>query len=217
LRSRSIAALAAIALLPAPAAAQPMQGYAASATRLYAGPLRDFPVLRRMRRGSMITVYGCLRDWTWCDVTSGTDRGWIAADALRVNHKGRRRAVANGMGVTLSRFLFGTYWDGHYSSRQFYRQRQHWQLLSDRAYRPEWGEREKQEEAWGDTRAMEEQHRLSRERGERTGGPIVPQYIGKPYRFPDHGNASGPSDRQVSGPENTTKSPQSASPAQDPD
>lgn len=202
----TIAALGAATLPVASAAAQSIQGYAASATRLHAGPLRDFPGLRTVRRGTKIAVHGCLRDWTWCDVTSGSDRGWIAGNALRVVHKGRRRAVSNGLGISVTTFSFGSYWDDHYPGRRFYVERQRWRVQSDRAYRPEWGERKQQEGPGDDTRDMEEQRRRSRELGERTGGPIVPQYIGKPYRFPDRGTGT-----------TTTDKPKSAGPAPDPD
>lgn len=215
------AALAVAALPLAPAAAQSICGYAASATRLHAGPLRDYPGLRIVRRGALLDVHGCLRDWSWCDVTYRSDRGWIPGKALRVVHKGRRRAIAAGMGIGVTTFSFGPYWDTHYTGRRFYGERQRWQLRSDQAYRPAWGEQEQRKD-W-DPRSkspeMEEQHRRAGERGERTDGPIIKQYMGAPYRFPDHGTADRQSDHQrfVPGPETAANKQQNAGPAPAPD
>lgn len=138
----TLAALVAAGVPLAPAAAQTMHAYTAGATRLYSGPLRDYPSVRTLRRGTMVSLQGCLRDWTWCDVTYRGTRGWIAGNALRVRHDGRRRGIAAGMGIGVTTFTFGSYWDNHYRGQRFYGQRQRWQSQYDNAYRPEWGERE---------------------------------------------------------------------------
>lgn len=217
----TIAALAAATLPLAPAAAQSIHGYAASAARNHTGPLREYPGLRTVRRGAMIDVHGCLRDWSWCDVTSGSDRGWIAGNALRVVHKGRRRAIGAGMGVGVTTFSFGSYWDNHYMGRRFYGERQRWQEQSDRAYRPAWGKREQRNDKDLPSKSpeMEEQHRRAGERGERTGGPVIKPYMGAPYRFPDHATADEQSDhlRFVPGTETATSNPHNAGTAPAPD
>ncbi len=138
----TMAALVAAAVPLAPAAAQSMQGYTAGPTRLYSGPLRAYPSVRTIRGGTRVSVHGCLRDWSWCDVTYRTDRGWIAGNALRIRQNGRRHGLAADMGIGVTTFSFGAYWDNHYQGRTFYGQRQRWQSQYDRAYRPEWGDRE---------------------------------------------------------------------------
>jgi uncharacterized protein YraI len=150
-----LAALVAAAVPLAPAAAQTMRGYTTGSTRLYSGPLRDYPSVRYIRGGAMVSVHGCLRDWTWCDVTYRADRGWIAGNALRMRQNGRRRGVGDGMGIGVTSFLFGTYWENNYQGRRFYGERQRWQSQYDSAYRPEWGAREqRRDEGTGSTRGQ---------------------------------------------------------------
>jgi uncharacterized protein YraI len=142
---RSIITLAALvaAVLPITAAsAQTMRGYTVRATRLYSGPLRDYPTVRYVRRSAAVQVYGCLRDWSWCDVTYRANRGWIAGDALRVSHEGRRQGLAANLGIGVISFSFGSYWDTHYRSRSFYNDRPRWQTQYESGYRPEWGDRD---------------------------------------------------------------------------
>ncbi|KUR72622.1 hypothetical protein AQZ52_05110 [Novosphingobium fuchskuhlense] len=142
---RSIITLAALvaAVLPITAAsAQTTRGYTVRATRLYSGPLRDYPSVRYVGRGVRVSMHGCLRDLSWCDVTYRANRGWVAGDDLRVSHDGRRQGIAADMGIGVISFTFGSYWDTHYQGRRFYGERQRWQTQYDTAYRPEWGERE---------------------------------------------------------------------------
>lgn len=142
---RSIITLAALvaAVLPITAvSAQTMRAYTVRATRLYSGPLRNYPSVRYVGRGVRVSMHGCLRDWSWCDVTYRANRGWVAGDDLRVSHNGRRRGIAADMGVGVISFTFGSYWNTHYQGRRFYGERQRWQRQYDTAYRPEWGERE---------------------------------------------------------------------------
>ena len=208
----SLVALAATAVPLAPASAQTMQGTVSGATRLFSGPLSDYPRIRTLRRGAMINVLGCLRDWSWCDVTYRGDRGWIAGNTLRIRHDGRRRGVGSGMGIGVTTFSFSTYWDSHYRGRRFYGERQRWQSQSDNAYRPEWGAREQRrdedtdrdrgrnrdrgqgegqhgQDLRSDNRQIEQQQYRAREGNERQDVSTIPDYTDAPYRFPDHGSA----------------------------
>lgn len=238
----TLAALVAAALPLAPASAQSMRGYVSGPTRLYSGPLRDYPSVRILRRGTMVSVQGCLRDWTWCDVVYGRDRGWVAGNALRITYQGRRRGLAGNMGIGVTTFSFGTYWDNHYQGRRFYGQRQRWQSQSDNAYRPEWGEREQRQNRdidpnrgrnrdrrqnqgqhgnnrHSDSRQVEDQQRLAEQRDERRDSSAIPRYTGEPYRFPDHGAGAVQPKRQplTFGPAATPGTGESARSAQGPD
>lgn len=208
----TLAALVATAVPFASASAQSMRGYVSSPSRLYSGPLRDYPSVRTLRRGTPVSVLGCLRDWTWCDVTYRGTRGWIAGNALRVRHDGRRRGIGANMGVGVTTFTFGSYWDNHYRGRSFYGQRQRWQSQSGNAYRPEWGEREHRRNEGGDHHrgpnrerrqgkdSQGEDHRRGREqRGDQQHRPMLhPQSMAEPYRFPDQGTMPRLPDRQQS-------------------
>jgi len=140
----TMAALVAAALPLTSASAQTMRGYTSVATRLYAGPLRDYPTVRYVRRGVRVSVHGCLRDWSWCDVTYRYNRGWIAGSALRVSHDGRRRGLAADLGIGVISFSFGSYWDNYYRGRSFYSERPRWQTQYETGYRPEWGDRDQE-------------------------------------------------------------------------
>lgn len=206
----TMAALVAAALPISAASAQTMHGYTVQPARLYSGPLRDYPSVRMLRRGTSVNVQGCLRDWTWCDVTYRGTRGWVAGNALRVRQDGRRRGIGAGMGIGVTTFTFGSYWDNHYRGQRFYGQRQRWQSQYDNAYRPEWGEREQRrnedgdrnrgrnhdrrqsegqhgQDLRGDNRQMDEQQRRSRDRDQQQVRPNNPQALATPYQFPKHG------------------------------
>jgi len=167
---RSIVTLAALfaAVLPISAAsAQTTRGYTVRATRLYSGPLRDYPSVRYVQRGVRVNLHGCLRDWSWCDVTYRANRGWVAGVDLRISHDGRRQGIAADRGIGVISFTFGSYWDTHYQGRRFYGQRQRWQTQYDTAYRPEWGEREQRRDE--QPRNNRGQNRDRRQGAERNG------------------------------------------------
>lgn len=216
----TLAALVAAALPLSSATAQTMRGYTATSTRLYSGPLRDYPTVRTVRRGTVVNVYGCLRDWTWCDVTYRGNRGWIAGNALRIQYQGRRRGIGAGMGIGVTTFAFGSYWENHYQGRRFYGQRQQWQSQYDNGYRPEWGDREQRQDSESDrnrgrgrdrrqsegqhgqdlrsdNREIEEQERRARALEVPRGAAPASPYTGVPYRFPNHSNTTAQGDRQA--------------------
>lgn len=181
----TMAVLAAATLPLAPAAAQTMHGYAARATRLYAGPLREYPSVRSIGRGAKVRMHGCLRDWSWCDVTYRANRGWIPGDALRISHNGRRRRVAAQMGIGVVAFSFGPYWDSHYRARTFYDQRDTWQTRYQTEYRPEWGERERTPERKQHGDEGRFRYRWSADSRPRVEDFDVEAPLA-PYAFPDH-------------------------------
>lgn len=111
-------------LFAAPASALP--GYATSRVEIKAGPDRDYPTVGVVRRGSSITINGCLNDWTWCDVTASRDRGWVRGDSIQAVQRGRRIAYGAAWTVPTFAFNFGTYWDAHYKGRPFYKERSKW-------------------------------------------------------------------------------------------
>lgn len=92
-----------------------------------AGPGTQFPVVDVLSRGRTVTVHGCVRNLTWCDVTTRRDRGWVSARYL-ADERRRRPVVELGpsIGLPIISFQFGDYWDRHYSGRPFYRDRDRW-------------------------------------------------------------------------------------------
>ncbi len=178
------AVLAAAAMPSAASAVQTRLGYTAYAVELHAGPLRDFPSVRSVRDGAALQLHGCLRDWSWCDVTYRSNRGWIAATALRVSETGHRRGIAAGRGIAVTSFLFEPYWASNYRSRAFYDQRQFWQNRYERDHRPEWGKRYlrsdgRQSQGWS-VPGVADQEQAGLGGGDQAHVPMAP------YAFPSH-------------------------------
>ena len=133
------AAVVAVVLPLSPALARVMTGYTVRPTEILSGPDGDYPTVRDLGPDSRLTVYGCLNDWSWCDVSYRYDRGWIAGEDIAVTYQGRRRAITPYIGLGVLSFMFGTYWDNHYRGRPFYSDRPRWQQNYTQHYRPEWG------------------------------------------------------------------------------
>lgn len=135
------AALVAVGLPLTPAMARQMNGYTVRSTVMRAGPEYDYPAVQRLRADTGVIVYGCLRDWSWCDVSNSYDRGWVVGSDVVVNYQGRRRTITSTLGIGILSFMFGSYWDSHYRSRPFYSQRPRWEQQYNNNFRPEWGTR----------------------------------------------------------------------------
>lgn len=75
---------------------------------------------------------------SWCDVSVGDDRGWVAGDFRHEEYRGRRVLMPGyGMqiGMSIVAFAFGAYWCQHYRNRFGSGEREHWSHPSPQ-YRP---------------------------------------------------------------------------------
>lgn len=148
-----MASIAALAVPLAPAAEAQSRwsrqdrtsvGYTLNQARMRAGPDTDYPVIRFIPRDRRVHVYGCLNNWSWCDVGYRSDRGWVAGRLLGADYRGRRRSlvtIAPYMSILVLSFRFDDYWDNHYRGRPFYSDRNRWERRYYDNYRPEWGPR----------------------------------------------------------------------------
>ena len=59
------------------AVAQQPNAYPISNVNLRAGPGTDYPVILTVQAQAPISIFGCLGDYTWCDVVFGYNRGWM--------------------------------------------------------------------------------------------------------------------------------------------
>lgn len=121
-------AILAIALL-APLSALAADGYVNGYVNLRAGPDTRYPRIMTLQPGTPVAVYGCLDNWSWCDVGSQGERGWIAGDYVRYPY-GNQRVVLSTygarIGIPIVSFMLGTYWGDHYQNRSWYGERQRW-------------------------------------------------------------------------------------------
>ena len=81
--------LASLAWLSMPALAQDADAnaYVTADLNLRAGPDTDYPAIIVIPAGQYVTVYDCIPDLTWCDVSFGENRGWAAAESSRPSIK----------------------------------------------------------------------------------------------------------------------------------
>lgn len=98
---------------------------------LRTGPDMDYPRIETLRPGTRVEVFGCVNDWSWCDVvTSYGERGWVSAAYLEYGPRGRRVVIAYhgpSLGLPVVSFYIGTYWDTYYRNKPWYAQRPHWE------------------------------------------------------------------------------------------
>ncbi len=114
---------AAAALIPSGASAQ--QVYANTTTNLNqrAGPDTRYPVLVVAPRGAAVTLFGCVRNMTWCDGAYRGYRGWFAARYLTIPYRGTQLSVASYVRyayLPTVAFNINSYWDRYYRDRSFY-------------------------------------------------------------------------------------------------
>lgn len=133
-RLKTLALAAAMLLLPIAANAQP--AYTAKSVHLRAGPARDYPVVAILGSGFTVDVQGCLRDYSWCDVVAGPNRGWVYAGNLVYYYQGANVPVISYgaiIGIGVVTFVIANYWHDHYVGRPWYRQMPQWSHRPPRA------------------------------------------------------------------------------------
>ncbi len=117
----------AIAAMPTVAAAE--DAFTLQTTDIFAGPSSEFPQVAQLPPNTEVGVAGCLSDWSWCDVRFANDRGWVWAGDLGYPYQNGRVAIIEygpRLRLPLVTFSLNTYWDAHYRSRPFFRERNVW-------------------------------------------------------------------------------------------
>lgn len=125
---RTLGAIALISTIAVPGLAQAAAAIATSDVNLRAGPSTNYPVVTVVDGGDNVRVFGCLEAGDWCDVAYSGARGWVSSNYLAYLDNGRRYTsrVPERVGAPVITFSFGSYWDDHYRSRGFYRDRGRW-------------------------------------------------------------------------------------------
>jgi uncharacterized protein YraI len=139
-----------------------------------AGPGTQYPAVSVFPRNSRVTVIGCTRGITWCDVSGRGVRGWVSARFLEMTHRGDRLigpAYGASIGLPIISFQIGSYWDHHYRDRSWYRDRSrwdpHWDRGRDRGWNRGWDGRS--DRRWDRSRAERGSGRWEGRRGDGRG------------------------------------------------
>ncbi|MCJ8145088.1 SH3 domain-containing protein [Ancylobacter sp. A5.8] len=136
-----LAGAALVAVLGSAAAAQD-SGYANANVNLRAGPSTAYPVVTVLEAGTSLDIFGCLDEYTWCDVEWRGYRGWVSSRYLDFDYRGRRVAMpdyAPQIGVPIVAFSFGNYWNNYYRGRSWYSTYDRWGPPPPRRYPPPGG------------------------------------------------------------------------------
>lgn len=111
------------------AASAQEDGFVNSNVNLRAGPSTGYPVVTVLQAGTPLEIFGCLDEYTWCDVDWRGYRGWIAARYLEYDYRGRRVLVpdyAPQLDVPIVAFSFNDYWGRYYRGRSWYSNNDRW-------------------------------------------------------------------------------------------
>ncbi len=83
--------------------------------------------------GAPVEVYGCLAGYSWCDVSSYGDRGWVSSRYISIFYDGPNYVYRPRYVVPSVSFSFD-YWDRWYYDRPWYRTYR--RPREERIYRP---------------------------------------------------------------------------------
>lgn len=104
-------------------AAAAVTAFANTDVNLRAGPGTGYPVVRIVTAGTRIANFGCLADYSWCDVGYAGLRGWVAARYITVVDRGAEVVVTPPVAVRLGVpvVVYGpAYWNAHYRAYPWY-------------------------------------------------------------------------------------------------
>lgn len=110
-------------------AAAQSEAYTNAPANLRAGPAPDYPLVAAIPAGTLVSVIGCLGDYSWCDVALPGVRGWIYAGRLSYPYEGGDVAVLDygaWIGYPVVTFALVPYWDHFYRNRPWFNDRDRW-------------------------------------------------------------------------------------------
>ena len=115
-----------------PAAASAATARVTADLNMRAGPSTDFPVVTTVNDGARVGVHGCVKGYSWCDVTWAGNRGWVYATYLTYPYHDRYVPIVeygDEIDLPIIAFSVGTYWDDYYRGRPWYHSRNHWRSV----------------------------------------------------------------------------------------
>lgn len=104
-------------LMGSTAANAATKAVATTDVNLRAGPGTHYPVIKVVPQTGGLITFGCLADYSWCDVRYSGHRGWLAARYIKLIRPGAviTPATAVRVGVPVIRFN-QAYWRAHYAA-----------------------------------------------------------------------------------------------------
>lgn len=127
---KRLISIAALSLsLAAISSASAADGYVTGNVSLRSGPSSSYPRVTMLSAGTSVAIEGCVDGWSWCDVATGEDRGWVAGNFLQEEYQGQRVLIPDyglQIGIPIVAFEFSTYWDNNYRNRPWYGDRERW-------------------------------------------------------------------------------------------
>jgi len=119
-------------------AAAAIPAFVTVAVNEWAGPSADYPVVLGIPAGATVTMFGCLPEATWCDISFYGARGWVPGQFLQAYYGSEVVAVpyyVTRIGVPVVSFDFDTYWGDYYRDRPFYREHDRFWTFAHRGER----------------------------------------------------------------------------------
>lgn len=135
---RSILAAAAaltLATIGPVGAAAANTAVATANVNMRAGPSTSYPVVRIVPAGANVASYGCVADYSWCDVGYGGARGWVAASYLTTVVRGTTVVVSPTVGFPVVTYAPTSYWNRYYAGYPWYARGPAYYAPPPRAYR----------------------------------------------------------------------------------
>lgn len=168
-RALRIAAPLAVIFVAAPAAYAQNAIMREDAT-LRAGPGFNYPRVAYVPEDVRVTIHGCVRGYSWCDISWRGDRGWIDASNLSYPWNNRYVVVEEWgprIGLPVIAFSVEDYWTRYYRNRPWWSQRYTW-FERDRNWRGRDGWRDRDGERGDrDNRRGDWRDRQQGDRGDR--------------------------------------------------
>ena len=127
------------ALLALCAGAWAQNAMTTTPTDLYAGPDDSYPEVAELDSNTPVQVYGCLDDWSWCDVGYEDARGWLYSPDITYLYEGGYVPLyqyAPSLGIAVVPFSVDVYWGRYYRGRPWFARRDEWAHRGIEHHRP---------------------------------------------------------------------------------
>jgi uncharacterized protein YraI len=118
-----------VAVVAAPSIAAAQDAVVTADLNMRAGPSTSFPVVDVVPERTPVDVHGCLDGYSWCDVSSQGNRGWVSANYLSYAGGGGYVPLieyTSEIEIPIITYSVGPYWDTYYRNRPWYGRRALW-------------------------------------------------------------------------------------------